>query len=82
MWCKKREERGKVMKGEMEREEIAMVPDHNLAISANVIIKLPFVNQVTSPQYKTVLCQQFMEGNGCQFGEGCSFAHGHGEVKH
>ena len=23
-----------------------------------------------------------MEGNGCQFGESCSFAHGHGEVKH
>jgi len=36
---------------------------------------------VTSPQYKTVLCQQFMEGNGCQFGESCSFAHGHGEVR-
>jgi len=37
--------------------------------------------KVTSPQYKTVLCQQFMEGNGCQFGESCSFAHGHGEVR-
>ena len=22
-----------------------------------------------------------MEGNGCQFGESCSFAHGHGEVE-
>ena len=39
------------------------------------------LHQVTSPQYKTVLCQQFMEGNGCQFGESCSFAHGHGEVE-
>ena len=37
--------------------------------------------QVTSPQYKTVLCQQFMEGKGCQFGESCSFAHGHAEIR-
>ena len=37
--------------------------------------------QVSSPQYKTVLCQQFMEGTGCQFGDSCAFAHGQAEVR-
>ena len=32
---------------------------------------------ITSPQYKTVLCQQA----GCQFGETCSFAHSQGELR-
>ena len=68
-----------------EREERRMwrpmVLDHSLTIYASVFSVVHVWHQVTSPQYKTVLCQQFMEGNGCQFGESCSFAHGHGEVE-
>merc|ERR1719154_456536 len=32
---------------------------------------------ITSPQYKTVLCQQA----GCQFGESCTFAHSQAELR-
>ena len=32
---------------------------------------------VTSPQYKTIMCQQ----KPCQFGETCSFAHSQGEMR-
>ena len=32
---------------------------------------------ITSPQYKTVLCQQ----KPCQFGETCSFAHSQGQMR-
>jgi len=32
---------------------------------------------ITSPQYKTVLCQQ----DPCQFGDSCSFAHSQGELR-
>jgi len=37
--------------------------------------------RVTSPQYKTVMCQQFQEKGFCTFRDTCNFAHGHAEMR-